>query len=135
MLVDCLALLVHSGHVLALAGPHDVDMRPAQRFNRMIVERARGGRLYGHLASPVARTGVPVDEFGLLALAAVFDAKAADPVAAARHALSILAGSGRRPLKDNRPIDDDGEAIAYLAGRMTPMLQEQMPVWRRLGVL
>jgi len=135
MLVDCLALLVHSGHVLALAGPHDGDMRPAQRFNRMIVERARGGRLYGHLASPVARTGVPVDEFGLLALAAVFDAKAADPVAAARHALSILAGSGRRPLKDNRPIDDDGEAIAYLAGRMTPMLEEQLPVWRRLGVL
>jgi hypothetical protein len=110
-------------------------MRPAQRFNRMVVERARAGRLYGHLASPVARTGVPVDEFGLLALAAVFDAQAADPVAAARHALSILAGSGRRPLKDNRPIADDGEAIAYLAERMTPMLQEQMPVWRRLGVL
>jgi SAM-dependent methyltransferase len=135
MLVDCLALLVHSGHVLALAKHHDVDMRPAQRFNRMIVERARGGRLYGHLASPVAGTGVPVDEFGLLALAAVFDAQAADPVAAARHALSILAASDRKPLKENRPIDDDGEAVAYLAERMTPMLQEQMPVWRRLGVL
>jgi hypothetical protein len=135
MLVDCLALLVHSGHVLALAGPHDGDRRPAQRFNRMVVERARAGRLYGYLASPLARTGVPVDEYGLLALAAVFDCKAADPIAAARHALSILAGSGRRPLRDNRPIDDDGEAIAYLAERMTPMLQEQMPVWRRLGVL
>jgi SAM-dependent methyltransferase len=135
MLLDCVALLVDSGHVLALAGRHEMDMRPAQRFNRMVVERARGGRRYGHLASPVARTGVPVDEYGLLALAAVFDGRAADPLAAARHALSILAASGRRPLRENRPIDDDGEAVAYLAERMTPMLQEQMPVWRRLGVL
>lgn len=134
LLLDGLALLVHSGHVLVLVG-HDVDVGPAQRFNRMIVERARQGRLYGHLAAPLARTGVPVDEFGLLALAAVFDGKAADPLAAARHGLSILAASGRRPLKDNRPIDDDGEAVAYLAGRMTPLLEEQMPVWRRLGVL
>jgi SAM-dependent methyltransferase len=134
MLLDCLALLVHSGHVLALVGDK-VDMRPAQRFNRMVVERARGGRLYGHLASPVAGTGVPVDQFGLLALAAVFDAKAADPLAAARHGLSILAASGRRPLKENRPIDDDSEAVAHLAERMTPLLEEQMPAWRRLGVL
>ena len=134
-LLDCLALLLYSGQVLALVGPDNVDVRPAQRFNRMVVERARAGRLYGYLASPVARTGVPVDQYGLLALAAVFDGKAADPIAAARHALSILAGSGRRPLRDNRPIDDEGEAIAYLAERMTPLLQEQMPVWRRLGVL
>jgi hypothetical protein len=134
-LLDCLALLLYSGQVLALVGPDNGDVRPAQRFNRMVVERARAGRLYGYLASPVARTGVPVDEFGLLALAAVFDGKAADPVTAARHGLSILAASGRRPLRDNRPIDDDGEAIAYLAERMTPLLEEQMPVWRRLGVL
>jgi hypothetical protein len=107
----------------------------AQRFNRMVVDHARAGRLNGHLAAPLARTGVPVNELGLLALAAVFDAKAADPTAAARHGLSILAASGRRPLKENRPIDDDGEAIAFLAERMTPLLQEQMPVWRRLGVL
>src|SRR3981189_2661740 len=65
-LLDCLALLLYSGQVLALVGPDNVDVRPAQRFNRMVVERARAGRLYGYLASPVARTGVPVDEYGFL---------------------------------------------------------------------
>ena len=54
------------------------DVNPAKRFNRLVVENARRGRLYSNLASPVARTGIPVNEFGLLALAAVFDEKTAN---------------------------------------------------------
>jgi hypothetical protein len=135
LLVDCLALLVHSGQVLPHLDRDTVDVRPAQRFNRVVVERARAGRLYGHLASAVAGTGIPVDETGLLTLAAWFDGEAADPMAAGRHGLSILSGLGRRPLRDNRPIEDDGEAIVGLAERMKPVLAEQIPVWRRLGVV
>jgi SAM-dependent methyltransferase len=135
LLLDCLALLVHSGQALALVGSDRVDVRPAQRFNRMIVERARAGRPYGHLASPIARTGVPADEISLLALAALFDGKAAEPSAAARHVLSMLGGLGRRPLRGNQPIDDDGEAIEFLAEHLKRVFDEQIPLWRRLGVL
>jgi SAM-dependent methyltransferase len=135
LLIDCLALLVHSGQVLAHLDRDTVDMQPAQRFNRVVVERARAGRHYGHLASPVAGTGIPVDETGLLTLAAWFDGEAADPTAAARHGLSILSGLGRRPLRDNRPVEDDREATMVLAERMKPVLAEQIPVWRRLGAL
>jgi SAM-dependent methyltransferase len=135
LLVDCLALLIYSGQILPLLDSDRTDVRPAQQFNRIVVDRARAGRLYGHLASPVARTGIPIDEFGLLALAAFFDGKAADPATAARQGLSILAGSGRRPLNENMPIEDDGEAIMFLAERMKPVIEEQIPVWRRLGVL
>ena len=135
LLLDCLALLVHSGQVLVLVGSDDVDVGPAQRFNRMIVERARAGRPYGHLASPIARTGVPVDEVGLLALAALFDDQAAEPAVAARHVLSILGALGRKPLRGNQPIDDDGEAIAFLIERLKPVFDEQIPLWRRLGIL
>ena len=69
LLLDCLALLIHTGQVLPIVAADGVDMAPAQRFNRMIVARARTGQRYGHLASPIARTGVPVDEAGLMELA------------------------------------------------------------------
>jgi SAM-dependent methyltransferase len=134
LLVDCLALLVHSGQVLPHLDRDAIDMQPAQRFNRVVVEHARAGRLYGHLASPVAGTGIPVDETGLLTLAVWFDGEAADSMTAARHGLSILSGLGRRPLRDDRPIEDDGEAVRCLAERMKPVLAEQIPVWGRLGV-
>jgi SAM-dependent methyltransferase len=135
LLVDCLALLVHSGQVLPHVDRGTIDVRPAQRFNRVVVQRACAGRLYGHLASPVAGTGIPVDELGLLALAALSDDQCGNLAAAARHSLSILATLGRRPLKDNRPIEHDGEAIMFLAERMKPVLEEQIPVWHRLGVV
>jgi SAM-dependent methyltransferase len=135
LLLDCLALLVHSGQAFVLVGGDYGDVGPAQRFNRMIVERARAGRPYSHLASPIARTGVPVDEIGLLALAALFDGQAAEPSVAARHVLSILSALGRKPLRGHQPIDDDGEAIAFLTETLKPVFDEQIPLWRRLGVL
>jgi len=86
--LDCLSLLVHSGQVLPLARPA-ADPAPAQRFNRMIADHARSGRVYGQLASPLARTGIPVNDFGLLTLAAVLDGKD-DLAAVARNAMAIL---------------------------------------------
>jgi SAM-dependent methyltransferase len=133
-LLDCLALLVYSGQARVLVDIDCVDMRPAQRFNRLIAERARAGRFYGYLASPVARSGVPVDEIGLLALAAHFDGEASEPATAARHALSILKALGRRPLRDNKHVVDDGEAVAFLCDCMQSIFAEQFPLWRRLGV-
>jgi SAM-dependent methyltransferase len=135
LLLDCLALLVSSGQALALVGTDDVDVRPAQRFNRMIVERARKGRPYDHLAAPIARTGVSVDEIGLLALAALFDGRPTDPVAAAPHMLSLLAQHGRRPCRGNQAINEDADAIEFLEERLTSIYEQQVPLWRRLGVL
>jgi SAM-dependent methyltransferase len=134
-LVECLALLIHSGQVVPVTAPPSVDAEPARRFNRTIVERARGGRLYGYLASPVTGTGIAVDDFGLLTLAAVFDGKASTPAAAAWHGLSIIKALGRRPLDDGRPIADDDAALTFLAARMAPVIEEDIPLWRRLGVL
>lgn len=134
-LVECLALLVHSQQVLPICAPASVDPEPAQRFNRMIVDRARAGQVYAYLASPVAGTGVRVDDFGLLTLAAVFDGQAGTPAAAARHGLSIIAALGRRPLDNGRPIEADDDAVAFLAARMEPVIKEDIPIWRCLGVL
>jgi SAM-dependent methyltransferase len=134
LMLDCLALLVHSGQVLPIAVPATVDAGPAQRFNRMIVGHARTGRIYHHLASPVARTGIPITDFGLLALAGVIDGKE-EVAAVARHAMSILNVLGQRPMREGILIKDDGQAIMFLAEQMQPILDHDVPLWRRLGVL
>jgi hypothetical protein len=134
LLLDCLALLVSSGQALALVGSDDVDVQPAQRFNRMIVERARNGQTYGHLAAPIAGTGVPVDEIALLALDALFEGRTTEPAAAAPHILSMLTQRGRRPRRGDQPINDDADAIAFLVERLTSIFEQQVPLWRRLGM-
>ena len=83
-------------------------MEPARRFNRMIVDHARMGRFYGHLAAPVVRSGVAAAEVrALLALCARLDGKAEDAAAAARHALSLLKKVGRQVVKDGRAIESE----------------------------
>jgi SAM-dependent methyltransferase len=134
-LTECLMLLVHSGQVLPVLPPTDVDTAPARRFNHMVVDQARAGRVFDNLASPVTRTGIPVTDFGLLSLMALFDGSGEDPPTAAEHGLAILKRLGRRPHKDRRPIEDDGAAVAFLAEHMTPVIEESIPLWRRLGML
>lgn len=133
ILLDCLTLLVDSGQVLPLTMT-PADAAPAKRFNRMIVDHARAGRLHGHLASPVARTGIRVSDFGMLALAALFDGKE-DAGPAAGHAIAILKRLGRRPFKDGKLIADDREATNFLAENFAPILKEDVPLWQRLGVI
>jgi hypothetical protein len=132
-LLDCLALLVHSAQVLPVIAP-PADLESAKRFNRQVVENARAGRFYFYLASPVTRTGIPISDFGLLSLAALFDGET-DASAAARHALTLLNRMGRRPMKDGRLLQDDAEATEFLAQNMAPVFADFIPVWRRLGVL
>jgi hypothetical protein len=132
-LLECLALLVHSGQVLPVIGTPNADREPAHRFNRMVVDSLRGGRTYHHLASPVVRTGLPVPDFGLLALSTLFEGK--DGPAAGRHALSILRTIGRRPLKDGKAIESDDEAEAFLAEQIARVLADYGLLWRRLGCL
>ncbi len=80
------------------------------------------------LASPVAGTGVRVDDFGLLTTsAAVFDGKAEAPAVAAQHGLSIITALGRRLMDQGKTIDNDGEAIEFLAKRMAPVIEDHLP--------
>lgn len=133
MLIECLTLLVHSGQVLPVTAPAVSDPSAAARFNRMVVAQAREGVIHDNLASPVTRSGIPVTDFGLLALAAWLDGQAQNPDVAARHGLAILTRLGRRPLKDRVAIDRDDEAVAFLAEHMN--LEQSIWALRRLGLV
>jgi hypothetical protein len=134
-LVECLTLLVHSGQLLPLVAPPPEDVGAARRFNGAVIERARAGQVHDSLASPVTRTGIPVTDFGLLALSALFDGAAETADATARHALAALQRLGRRPHVHGQAIDDDGAALALLAERLRPVIEESVPLWRGLGMI
>jgi SAM-dependent methyltransferase len=135
-LVDCLTLLVASGQAVpimpAAAG---VDLEPARRFNRMIVERIRTGHTYWHLAAPVAGTGIAVRDLDLMALAALFDGRGDDAAMAAKHTLAQLRSANKLPVKDGKLLRDEAEGLAFLEEKFTPILDNSVPIWRRLGVL
>jgi hypothetical protein len=134
-LLQCLALLIDSHQACAVLSVRDIDPRPAQRFNRVVIDAARQGRFYGHLASPVAGTGIPIANFDLLALAVICDGAALAPDALAQRVLAMLSALGRRPVRDAVVIDVDAEAVAFLAGPMQRVLEQDLPVWRDLGLL
>jgi hypothetical protein len=64
----------------------------------------------------------------------MFDGEA-DPATAAAQALATLSRLGRRPRRENVPIEDDRAAAAFLTERMVTVFAEQVPLWQRLGVL
>jgi hypothetical protein len=101
----------------------------------MIVDQARVGRFYGHLAAPLARTGVAAPDWALLALCALLDGKADDAAVAAKHGLSLLKKAGQHLIKDGSAIESESEGQGFLEALMQPVLEDTMPVWRRLGVL
>ena len=108
-----------------------IDGKPAQRFNRMIVEFARTGRDYGALALPFVRSGVAVGDLALLALAAVFNGKGDDPEMAAKHAMSTLKVLGRRPLKDGAIINDENHGSGFSGLSVSSsILEANVPLWR-----
>jgi SAM-dependent methyltransferase len=133
-LLNCLVLLIDSRQVHAMPISHRIDVEPARRFNRMVIDAARRGVVYGHLACPVTGTGIAVSDFDLLALAAIADGTALDPQTLAERCFAIIAALGRRPLRDGAPIADHAEAIAFLVPSMQYIVEQNLPLWRRLRI-
>ncbi len=134
VLREALALLVEAGQIAPLSCAPPADRAPARRFNRLVVERARNGRLHGHLACPATRGGLAVDEFALLALAAHFDG-AGNAEQAAKLGLETVKKLGRRPSAEGAILDGDAEAVAMLRVKLKPYIEHWIPFWRRCGMI
>jgi hypothetical protein len=76
-----------------------------------------------------------VDDFALLALSAFFDGAAGDTEQAARRGLEIVDALGCRPAENGIVLTDDARAIAFLAARLAPYVEDWIPVWLNLGVI
>jgi SAM-dependent methyltransferase len=131
-LLECLCLLVQSAQVMVTTGVADAEA--AKRFNRMVVDSVRSGRFFFSLACPAGRTGIPVSDVTLLALAALFDGEE-QPGKAGLHAFRLLKDIGRSPTKEGKLIAQEAEGAQFLEVTMRPVLEEYVPLWRQLGML
>jgi hypothetical protein len=68
-------------------------------------------------------------------LAALFAGCGHDAPAAAKHALALLKGCGKVPMKEGRQLREEAEGLSFLEEQLGPVLDDSVPVWRRLGVL
>lgn len=133
LLTECLAFLVGSGQAAAIPPGPGPDPSPAQRFNRIVIERAKAGAFHTALASPVTRSGVPVGELDLMACAATLDG-ASGRADTADYVLNLLKEQGRSTL--------DGIGVAagvcgrsQLESRLATTLGPRLELWRRMEVL
>ncbi|TXM67545.1 methyltransferase domain-containing protein [Methylobacterium sp. WL12] len=132
--LQTVALLVHSGQVLPISANADSDLKPAQRINRIIADKILQGRTYGFLAAPLAGSAIQVGTLDLLMFAAQL-AEKAEPDAMARYVVGAMRQLGRNPIKDGVAVTNEAEQIAHVRENAATFLSEQLPVWRRLGVI
>ncbi len=100
------------------------------RFNEVILERARYGDEIHALASPVTGSGVVMNRLDLLALSAV--RRNVDP---ADEAWSILQGQGHRLLKDGVPMEKIEDNVAEVKRRTEAFRARTLPILRMLKVV
>lgn len=112
----------------AHAGPH------ADRFNRHLLDKARGGGDLVFLASPVTGGGVAATRFHQLFLLALEHGHhGADDLA--RYAWDIIGPQGQRVLKDGKGLESAEENLAELGVLASDFLANRLAVLHKLEVV
>lgn len=133
--LQTVALLIHGGQVFPVPMVTKVDPAPAQRLNRVLIDKARLGRFYNFLAAPQVGSAVQIAQVDLLILASVLSSPSAQVAAIAEDVLLMLRRLGMSPSKDGVTLTDPAEQRAALGVDVEILLRDRVPFWRRLGVL
>ena len=129
-----LLLMIQSG-MLMIGSQAPAPVEKAERFNAAIARGATNGVPYNHVASAAFGSGAPVSELDLLLLDAWFERPEA------RDASSLANGVHERLKNLGRQLHQGSTRIAeaemrrQLGQLATIFLDEQLPHWRRLGVV
>lgn len=109
----------------------------AARFNHAVAATVREHDvpLLVGLAMPRAGSAYFLSPAEVLA----FDILSNDPASRPRdiaHAVwPTVKARGDRLRRDDRPIEDDAEAEAFLAERLEKTIRDELPIWRQLGAM
>jgi SAM-dependent methyltransferase len=103
------------------------------RFNRHLLDKARGSGDVAFLASPVTGGGIAAVRFHQLFLLALRHGRqGADDLA--RFVWDILAAQGQRVMKDNKPLDSETENLTELAAQAGEFVAKRLPALRQLQI-
>jgi SAM-dependent methyltransferase len=122
-------------HPASVEAPDPATVAACARFNRQIgLDNRRGGA--GHfLAAPRIATGLSADPVETMLLDELEPVGARDIPALVERVLAILARSGRSVMKDGVVVPDPVAARASMTETVTRIVNERVPLFRRLGIL
>lgn len=127
-LIQALTVLSASGHVAPAGVVEEAVVARTAALNRAIAGRNRHGHELAFLASPVLRSGIPVDRIDQIFLLA--RAEQTDPVAFAWKSLQAL---GQRLVKDGKTLETAEDNQAELRARLIAF-EGRLPFLRSLGI-
>lgn len=133
--LQAVTLLVHSGQVMPVPAGGAPEVKPAQRLNRVIVERMLQGRVYSFLAAPACGSGVQVQHADLLMLAAATTGRQDGPEAIAAAVVQTMQRLGINWMKDGKALTDPAERLGAITAEAAAFKAEKLPAWKRLGIL
>ncbi len=118
---------------VARADAASVDPEPSRRFNRMVLELAKGEDTHRWLASPVLGSGISSTYVDRLLGGMLLGESPEEPLTAAT-VLAELERLGKRVTEQGNALDDPAAAQQKLAGMLDAVRQKVLPAWKRLGI-
>jgi hypothetical protein len=136
--VELAAVLAATQQALPLVPDAEAaDPAPARRFNTALGRRIRDEASFRDvaIASPLIGTGVSVNTAGLAAHHALATGCPPDAPLLAERVWDVLSARGETVVKDGKPVIGAAPSIALLVEKIKPVLQDTLPIWKKLKTI
>jgi hypothetical protein len=134
VLIQALALLIHSGRVRMVRADAEIDGEPARRLNLALAREIEAGRAVHALAAPAIATGVPAEltDFGLVV--AKERGLNLDAGTIARTTWEMIEDTSIRPTIDGKAIQQESDVLALLTQAADRLVAEKLEILKTLGI-
>jgi SAM-dependent methyltransferase len=134
VLIQALALLIHSGRVRMVRADAEIDGEPARRLNLALAREIEAGRAVHALAAPAIATGVPAEltDFGLVV--AKERGLNLDAGTIARTTWEMIEDTSIRPTIDGKAIQQKSDVLALLTQAADRLVAEKLEILKTLGI-
>jgi SAM-dependent methyltransferase len=134
VLIQALALLIHSGRVKMIRPDAAIDPGPARRLNLALAREIEAGRAVHALAAPAIATGVPAEltDFGVVA--ARERGLDLDAGTIARTTWEMIESTSIRPTIEGKAIHEKSQVLALLTQAADRLLAEKLEILKALGI-
>lgn len=135
-LIQAAVVMCGAGYVQPAGGVDEVAKRQesVSRFNRAVVDSARGFGQYAYLASAMTGSGVSVSRIQQLFLDA-YGKGSGDAAQLAAMAWEAIKAQGQQVIKEGSPLDNDEASLAELSRLAEEFLTMDLPVLRRMLIV
>ena len=133
VLLQALALLVHSGRVKMIRPDAKIDPVPARALNLALAREIEAGKAIRVMATPAIGTGIGADLTDFALLLATERGCALDASSVARTTWEMIENTRLRPIKDGKVFGDKSDALTFFAQSAERLLTGKLEIRKALG--